>query len=530
MKSEIIKLRKQIFDNLKKKALELENRSVELDQYLKDQKEFAQRSFDVVDMDIIKDKVLSANIIFLGDFHTFDQNIRNVLRIIRFITEKPSSCMLALEMIHANHQIYIDAFLERHITELEFLESIDYHDSWRFPWTHYKLIFDLAKEFNLKVIGLNTEGSLKERDEFAANRLQEIALKDPNAKMLVFYGELHITKNKIPQLYKDHMPHHSQVIIHQNLDEVYWELVKLDRDEGIVKFSDEEFCLVSAPPWIKYESMIYWYENLCDDPDFDIHEYIIENEKKFFSDDTKETFYHLCVEINKNLNLELSESDLEDFNLYDHTNLEYIEEKLEETLPKDIFNFYKYLISTNRSFKFPGQNTFYCSSYSMNRISYLAGIHIFQLHMNKSQIDIFKSHNNHHIFCSIALDALFAYFFSKVINPHRKCDLYMDLQTKYKESEFLLEKQFLKLAIDSLDSNYDTLNLEGLNLQTLFEAATIHGHILGEYLYRHYADKKIEIHLQEYFKGLSIDSDYFMKVQKKLIPQSEFRSHQKRYF
>ena len=29
--------------------------------------------------------------------------------------------------------------------------------------------------------------------------------------------------------------------------------------------------------------MIYWYENLCDDPDFDIHEYIIENGKKIFA-------------------------------------------------------------------------------------------------------------------------------------------------------------------------------------------------------------------------------------------------------
>lgn len=530
MKSQIVKLRKQIFENLKTKALELENRTPELDQYLADQHEFAKRPFELIGMDDIKQSVLAANIVFLGDFHTFDQNIRNVLRLIRFITEEPQPCALALEMIHADHQIYIDAFLERHITELEFLESIDYHDSWRFPWTHYKLIFDLAKEFNLSVIGLNTEGNLTERDEFAANRLQEISQKNPQSKILVFYGELHITQNKIPKLYKNRMPNHKQAIIHQNLDEVYWELVKSDLDEGIVKFNPEEFCLISAPPWIKYESMIYWYENLCDDPDFDIHEYIIENEKKFFSDDTKETFYHLCCEISKNLQLEITESDIEDFNLYDHTNLEYIEEKLESSLPKEVFEFYQYLISTNRSFKFPKDNIFYCSSYSMNRISYLAGIHIFQLHLDKDQLDILKSENNPNIFCSFAFDAMFAYFFSKVINPHRKCDLYRDLQHKYKESEFLLEKQFIKLSIDSLDNSLDSLNLEGHKLQTLYEAATIHGHILGEYLYREYAHKKVEIGLQDYFKGLEITPNYFEQLKHKLIPQKDFRSHQKRYF
>ena len=117
------------------------------------------------------------------------------------LIEKNDQCILALEMIHSEYQIYIDAYLENHLTDLEFLDSIRYHDSWRFPWTHYKLIFELAKNHNLKVIGLNTNGNLQKRDQFAADKLAEISQANPNSPLIVFYGELHITKNKIPELY-----------------------------------------------------------------------------------------------------------------------------------------------------------------------------------------------------------------------------------------------------------------------------------------------------------------------------------------
>jgi len=166
----------------------------------------------------------------------------------------------------------------------------------------------------------------------------------------------------------------------------------------------------------------------------------------------------------------------------------------------------------------------------MNRISYLAGIHIFQLHLDKNQLEIFNGDDEFLKFSSIALDSMFAYFFSKVINPHRKCDMYMDLQKKYKESDFLLEKQFLKLAIDSLDKNFSKISLDGHKLETIYEAAILNGHILGEYLYRKFTSKGVKQSLHEYFKDLKISSEYFESIKKKLLPLKEFRSHQKRYF
>ena len=381
LKSGILELRKQIFNYLKNKALSYEVGSEELDLYFSNQEKFSDRDFEVCTMDHLLSKVKDTDVTFIGDFHTFDQNIRNVLRIIRYLVENKKDCVIALEMVNAEHQLYLDAYLERHLTDLEFLDSIEYHDSWRFPWSHYKLIFELAKENNIKVIALNIEGTLKERDQFASTLLNDCFEKFPGHTVLTFYGELHLTQNKIPLEFSKFRPEMQKLIIHQNLDEVYWSLIEENQERGIVSFSDEEFCIVSAPPWIKYESMIYWYENLCDDPEFDIHEYIIENGKKIFVDDTRDNFLLICGEIMGHLNLDIDEDELEDFNLYDHTKLEFIEEKIMNLENSSLISFYQYLIEMGQSFRLASGNTFYCSSYSMNRISYLAGIHIFHYYL-----------------------------------------------------------------------------------------------------------------------------------------------------
>ena len=140
--------------------------------------------------------------------------------------------------------------------------------------------------------------------------------------MLILFGELHIYPNKIPQLVSQKIKDIKQTIIHQNLDEVFWKLNTMDQVGGwgdkIVKFNSQEFCLQTSMPWIKYESMIYWYENLCEDPEFDLHQYIIETGSKLFSSNIQDNFLLILQKITNQLNLDVTDSELEDFNLYDH--------------------------------------------------------------------------------------------------------------------------------------------------------------------------------------------------------------------
>lgn len=534
MKLEIINLRKKFFENLKHKALAYEGgQSLELKSYQKDQNKYSQREFEASNIEELINSVSQSNTIYLGDFHTFDQNIRNVLRILKVLLNKNNNCIVALEMVDAKYQFYIDTYLEGHITDLEFLESIDYNESWRFPWSHYKLIFELAKEHDIKIIGLNTTGTLSQRDAFAAKLILTTHNNYHKAQVLVVYGELHISPNKIPQLVRTTNEKLTDTIIHQNLDEVYWKEIENNQTNKIIKYSDREYCINSAPPWIKYESMIYWYENLCDDPDFDIHEYIIENGKKIFSEDTHENFFHICHEMIKAIKIDFNVEELEDFNLHDHTRLDYIEEKIFKFENTSIANFYQHLILTGKSFRLPDQNTFYCSSYSMNRISYLAGIHIYHYFLNKNghnAYSILSDDNQEQKFVHFALESLFAFFFSKVINPYRKCEMYIDLRNFQGKAKVEHEQKILTAALDSLDKNHLDGHFKGFHISTIHETALYVGHILGEYLYEYVFTRNKKINLESDFLNTTPDNFSFQRIKKILLKDNPYKTHQKRYF
>ena len=364
--------------------------------------------------------------------------------------------ILALEMVNYEHQHYIEAYLERHITELEFLDSIHYHHSWRFPWTHYRELFELAKKNKIKIIGVNTEGSLAHRDQFAALKCYEALTQNPKHLIITLYGELHILSTKIPNQIKKKIDQNVNItIIHQNLDDIYWKMIQEKNFQGVIEFGTNEFCINSAPPWIKYESMVYWYENLCQDPDFDIHSYLIEYGKKIFNEDTLDDFLKLSKQILTISDLHIDPKELEDFNLYDHTNLDQVQASVKQLGNNELVEFYTFLIQTGHSFRIPGSNIFYCSSYSLNRLSYLVGTNIFyhQLKLNKiSAFELYKNLKLTDLSLLILIEAVFGHFFSKIINPYRKCDMYKDLQ------EFALkpdldsrEKLQYQMALDVLD-------------------------------------------------------------------------------
>lgn len=540
MKSELNDLRERIYKNLKRKAYSFEGEvSAELKSYRNDQLQSSKRPFYSSDINELKDSVMESQLIYLGDFHTFDQNIRNVLRILKVIANNHMNegrdCVIGLEMVDAKYQYCLDAYMQNHLTELEFLESIAYHDSWRFPWTHYKLIFELAREHGIRMIALNTKGSLEHRDRFAAKLLDQTLKESESRQIVVVYGEYHINPDKIPALLENIRPQAKQTIIHQNLDEVYWKMRSDSQESKIVKFSEHEFCINSAPPWVKYESMIYWYENMDNDPDFDIHEYIIEKGKKIFNEDIHDNFLAISQELASAVSLNLSEEDLENFNLYDHTGLEYIEEKIQALSNKELSEFYNNLIATGQSFRLPNKSTFYCSSYSMNRITYLAGTHIFHVCLQESgTVDFFTLFTFEH---------MYGYFFSKLMNPHRKCEMYWNLQAKLTSTETSAESSekanCLQACLSILDGHKPKEALKELSLIEIHMVSQFIGHIYGEYLYTKLSlfgesiggkFLKRKLDFKKDILSIPVSEQGLSKIRGILLEDMNYRQHKKRYF
>lgn len=410
--------------------------SAEFKKFRRDQVAASKRPFRQSDLAEMQQAITHSQVVYLGDFHSFDQSTRNVERLLRIL--EGQKIVLAIEFVYQEYQEYLDFYLTHLITELEFLESVNYRESWRFPWTYYRHFFEMAMRNDFPIVALNSAGGLKDRDQRAAEKISELITENPDAKILVLFGEYHIVADKLPaRTQKVHPAPLTQTIIHQNLDEVYWKIREEALSGEIMAFSEYEFSLQTSPPWVKYESQIYWYENLTDDPDFDLHEYIMETGLLAFNSGISDNFFFLSKEIARTLGEDIDEDELEDFNLYDYQKLELITEKIEALEDKKTIQFYRWMLEQGSGFFLPNRNNFYSSTYSINRLSYLAGVHIVrskrQTIANEIEDEIFKDDQSFFIFWFFICAS--GYFCSKIINPYRKCDLYLDLIDKYQNQQ-----------------------------------------------------------------------------------------------
>ncbi|MCR9205348.1 MAG: ChaN family lipoprotein [Halobacteriovoraceae bacterium] len=539
-------LHKTIYKQLKKRANSLEGEvSKELKSYERNQRKYANRDFLGASIDELFRSIRNSQVVFLGDFHSFDQNTRNLERLTRELLKQKKKFSLGVELVDGGHQYAIELYLNHEITELEFLEEIEYHKSWRFPWSYYRPFFEMARKHNLQIIALNSEGNLEERDARAATIISENLTKNPEERFLILFGELHIVPNKLPKRLKDKAsqinPNYRATIIHQNLDEVFWKIheIEIEKHNQIVKFDANEFSLQTAPPWIKYESMIYWYENLSDDPEFELHDYVLNTGILNLHSNMPENFIFLCEKIRKTLDYDVSDEELEDFNLYEHQNLSLISDKVGRLPKSTLSNFYKRLISNGRVFRIPFSNNYYCSSYSINRISFICGLHLQDITIRKKNINYesaLMEKNIEHKFVLFIKQHSIGYLASKVINPFRKCDLYLDFKEKFKY------EQGGKDTLDVYKSLINIIESEGCEEFTNLLGKTTHLHIyevarklgfyFGEVLYEDFLIKGNEQYSEvfQYLNNDVLHYHQFTNTLRTLIPKATLHLQKKRLF
>lgn len=338
---------------------------------------------------------------------------------------------------------------------------------------HYRPFFNLAKERGFTIIGLNSDGTLAQRDTTAAKILAKYRTKYPELKMIVLFGELHIAPNKLPLLVEKELQSDiKHMIIHQNLDEVYWKMSLSSAQ--IIKFNNKEYSLQTSPPWIKYESMIYWYENLCEDPDFDIHEYEIEKGLKGLNSSVSDNFYLIAQKINNGLELGLEDDELTDFEIFDFRNLK----KFSKEIKIDDLTF---LIENSQLFKIPQKFKYYCPNYSINRITSLVGLHLRAKCNNGERPQYFIEN---------IYDCAAAYFCSKILNPHKKCNHYQDIYEliKYQKGKSLQISQKTLSTLDDISKG--RLSVGNLTKETQYFISKNIGKIIGELLFERYVDPR----------------------------------------
>ena len=133
-------------------------------------------------------------------------------------------------------------------------------------------------------------------------------------------------------------------------------------------------------------------------------------------------------------------------------------------------------------------------------------------------------------FMLLTFENLFAFFFSKVINPHRKCEMYLDLRNKQSQVKDKREKAVFKASINILDGKNLTAQLKNLDLTDIHETALYVGHILGEYLYESIFTKAKKIDIVNDFLKVEYTEFSFKRTLNLLLKDTPYQEHLKRYF
>lgn len=230
--------------------------------------------------DLIR-KVLSAEVVFHGDYHTLRQSQLSVLRILREIQGK-REIILCLEMFHGTDQKYVDAFMSGELPEDAFLEKIDYARKWPYRWSHWRPIVVFCKEHGIPILGINTEtnedegiGSLRKRDQYSARIVVKALIRNPGKLVYVVDGDYHVSPNHLPKNVEqllELLDESAKVfIIFQNAENLYWKLCSRGLEESdVLRIRENAYCVMNTMPANKIQSYLNWLE-YSEDAYFPVH-------------------------------------------------------------------------------------------------------------------------------------------------------------------------------------------------------------------------------------------------------------------
>lgn len=276
-------------------------------------------------------KVLAADVIFHGDYHTLKQSQLSVLRILREITGK-KGIILCLEMFHGSDQKHIDRFLAGELSENVFLEKIGYAQKWPFRWRNWRPIVYFCLENKIPILGINVEfdelkgiESLRQRDQYSARIIAKTFIRNPGKLIYVVDGDYHVTPNHLPKDFEYLVGLLGEtaktLIIFQNVENLYWKLCSQGLEESnVLKIRENIYCIMNTMPANKIQSYLNWLD-YSKDAYFPVHP---EWEDDAY-EDRGAMVHEMVTTLAAILDLKLPQDALEKLTIYYPSNLDFME-------------------------------------------------------------------------------------------------------------------------------------------------------------------------------------------------------------
>jgi hypothetical protein len=461
-----------------------------------------------------------AQIVYGADFHGYAQAQRTHLRILRQLSPRP--VVLAMEVFKFTDQEFLNSYLIGELSESEFLRKVKWSSRWGFPWEHYRPLVQLAQVNGWPVVGLDCRGQegdegLETRDIEAALKIRECLMSEgvEDRVVYVIFGELHLAEKHLPQKVANFCsPAPERVIVYQNAEEIYFELVELgiESNTDVVRLGEDKFCIMSSPPWVQWQSYLMYLENSLDgsleddevvvdhDGSEDLED-VYEIEPVDYTDYVAQYAEIMATDLGHAVNLgELSV----------HTaTTDHVWDCLERDLTSEELALASELMEKDRSFVVPPSNIFYLSRPSVNHASYLAALFIFS-QINRLNRCLWNLPQD---LTRLIWRESLTFFLSKLINHKRIAVSIADVHRQLATINDSETREILQLVVEQRMN--DLLFLEKQERRTLtftpkkkvayIEAARQLGAISGERIYRAVRAKKISF--EDILRWLSVNLD-----------------------
>lgn len=517
--------RKDILRKIKDQVrLYLGEEPEDLNHYAQAYKNDIVREWQPSNIQEIEVSLTQVDVVWGGDFHPFAQAQRAHLRFIRQLSSE-RSLVLCLECFFADDQQWVDQYLAGLLSEKKFLKKIKWEKKWGFPWAHYRPLLEYAQQKGIPVLALNeetgerNEKNLQRRDVVAAQKISQSLDQNPESLHYVIYGDLHIAQEHLPKRLlsiRGQKPY-AAATLYLNSEKIYFELAEqgLENKVEVVRFNSHEYCLLSSPPWIKWQSyLMYLEENF--DVDLDA-EYDDEDDWDFHIDYTDHVL-GLVRMLSAAIQEEISTSSLQVFSLRENRSLKTFKRRLSQ----NEYEIAHWLLKNDKCFYLPQVDYLYLSKSSVNHAATLAAYHV---HRHMAEYDCTFWNFPDDFLRSIWIEAM-AFFLSKFINPKRKAQSMSDLKKELKAFDekdqgrdpllLALDQKMLELL--KVYSNKDRIQAyRPVHVSGFALAAKFLGEMLGERYFVAWENEKISLEeakalLAQDLKNKNFDEFYYAQL------------------
>ncbi|GIL17497.1 MAG: hypothetical protein BroJett040_12480 [Oligoflexia bacterium] len=434
-------------------------------------------------------KLRVSRVVLLADFHAHHQSQKAQIRLLKNIKNK--KVILGVEFLESKDQALIESYMKGDLSEEKFLEKVKWDQRWGFPFSHYRPILDWARRSGVRVLGINkyykerSSRTLKSRDSHSAQVISQILQEDTNSQVWIIYGDWHLAQHHLPrEIIKqcDMVEKKDIVTVFQNSEKIFFQAMKQDRDHDldVVQLSNQEYCLMSVPPWVKWQSYLQFLES-----ELDLEG---EGEEQDYTDHISQYVQIL----GQDLQVQVDQDSVSVYAPGDESFFEKINNVFSAKDARVLLS----LIQREMSFYCPECDMAFLSRPSVNHASSLA---MDIVHAQLSKRDCTPLHFPEDFQLAIFLEAI-RYFGSKLINPKRKTDTLMDVRMTL-ESQFPgdhgREAMQLAIAEKMREMIYVTSGtLRGTSFlarhkSSYFGAARLLGGMMGEKLYWGYREGRM---------------------------------------